>query len=302
MKLPLHRRVWLLLHRAGYDWINDRGATHGAAVAFYSLLSIAPLVVIGVAITAFFLDEEQAREGLLSLLDTNIGREGSLAVLSLLENAQRLQFGTTAGFLGAATLLFGASGVFAQLQDSINLIWKVPPKKTKTWGMWDLVKSRLFSFAMVLGVGFLLLVSLGLSALVNHASLFTQNYADVPVVWKIVNSVISVGINTLLFAMIFRTLPDTRVDWRDVWFGSIVTAILFTFGKILIGLYLSKSGLASAYGAAGSLVVLVVWVYYSAQILIFGVELTHVYALSHGSKQRRSLTESSTDDVEFPPS
>jgi membrane protein len=276
-----------MLREAANDWFEDKAPQQGAALAFYSLLSLAPLLMIAIAIAAFFFDEQTARTQLEDQMKGLIGKDGAEATKSLLEHAHRPGAGLLATVLGVVTLLFGASGVFGQLQEALNQIWDVPPRESS--GIGEMVRSRFLSFAMVLVIGFLLLASLLLSAGIAAAGTYVGDRVPGTETWlQTANTLASLAIITLLFAAIFKVLPDTHIPWRDVWMGALLTSLLFTVGKLLIGLYLGKSGLASAYGTAGSLVVLIVWVYYSAQILFFGAELAHVYAQRHGSRSGRN--------------
>jgi membrane protein len=291
------QEVWGMVHEAVTDFFEDNAPQQGAALAFYSLLSLAPLLVISLAVAAFFFDENVARDELDAQLQTIVGDDGAKAALSLLKNAKRPDTGILATVLGFGTLLFGASGVFGQLQAAMNAIWDVPPSKNS--GIWDIVRGRFLSFAMVLVIGFLLLASLVLSAVIAGAGEYLSDYVPGMEAWlQTANTVVSFAIITVLFAMIFKVLPDTSISWRDVWIGALLTSMLFSVGKLAIGLYLGKSGMESAYGTAGSLVVLIVWVYYSAQILFFGAELTHVYARRKGSKSAHATeSERARDNV-----
>jgi membrane protein len=277
------REAWSMLYEAACDWADDKAAQLGAALAFYSTLSVAPLLVIAIAVAAFFFGEEAARGELMGQLEGMVGQQGAKAVSVMLASSQKPTLGTTAGILGIATLLLGASGVFGQLQDALNTIWEVTPPTRSS--IMSFIRTRFLSFVMVLGIGFLLLVSLVMSAVIAGVGTYMKGQApSLESVWHVVNGLATFLVVTGLFAMMFKVLPDTYVAWRDVWVGAVLTAILFTVGKFLIGLYLGKSSLGSAYGAAGSLVVLIVWIYYSAQILFFGAELTQVYARRHGSR------------------
>jgi membrane protein len=269
--------TWAIVKEAASDWVEDKAAQQGAALAFYSVLSLAPLVVIALAIVALFYDAQQATAQFLSQMESMVGTEGAKAIQGMLENARDPGSGALASILGIVTLLFGASGVFGQLQEAMNTIWDVPPKTGG--GIWGVIRTRFLSFAMVLGTGFLLLVSLVLSAMIaGIGRQLGQWWPAFEPLSHAANAVATFVVVTLLFAMMFKLLPDTKVAWRDVWVGALVTALLFTIGKLAIGLYLGKSAVGSAYGAAGSLVVLLVWIYYSAQILFFGAEITHAYA------------------------
>jgi membrane protein len=278
MRIAL-RQAGAVVRQAYNDWLQDRAPTLGAALAFYSILSIAPLLVIAVAIAALAFGQEAAHGRLLFELRGLLGEEGAGAVNEMLKHADKPAEGTLATVLGLVTLLFGASGVFGELQSAMNTIWKVPPRPHTGW--MALVRQRFQSFAMVLGTGFLLLVSLILSAVIAGVGQIVGNvFPAVEPLLHLGSTLVTLIVASLLFAMIFKLLPDTPVAWRDVWVGALLTAALFTIGKTLIALYLGKSGLASAYGAAGSLVVLIVWTYYSAQILLFGAELTHAMSAS----------------------
>jgi membrane protein len=269
--------AWQVLKQAASDWVEDKATQQGASLAFYSMLSLAPLIMISLAVASLFFDTKMVDHHFFGQIEAMVGREGAEAIHGILTNAKQPTTGSLAASLGIVTLLFGASGVFGQLQEAMNTIWDVKPKPNA--GIWGVIRSRFLSFTMVLGTAFLLLVSLLLStvigALTQHAgTLWPQTEAFI----HLANEVTTFLVMTLLFAMMFKLLPDTPVAWRDVWVGAVLTAVLFTLGKLLIGLYLGKSAIGSAYGAAGSLVVLLVWIYYSAQVLIFGGELAHVLA------------------------
>lgn len=283
------REAFSMLREAASDWLEDEAPQQGAALAFYSLLSLAPLLMIAIAIAALFFGEEAARGELNDQIKDLVGREGAKATETMIENAHRPDSGILATVVGIGTLLFGASGVFLQLQATLNRIWDVPPKESG--GIWNLVWGRFLSFAMVLVIGFLLLASLVLSAVIAGAGEYLSEIFPGLEAWlQTANTLTSFIIVTVLFALIFKVLPDTSIAWRDVWIGAILTSLLFTIGKFLIGIYIGKSSLASGYGAAGSMVVLIVWVYYSAQIMFFGAELAHVYAVRHGSLSRQKAT------------
>jgi membrane protein len=239
--------------------------------------------VISIAIAAMVFDAKTARQELVGELQGLVGKEGGEAIKTMLDNAQQPQQGTFATIVGVATLLFGASGVFGQLQDSLNTIWEVKPKPGG--GIWMLIRARFLSLTMVLGTAFLLLVSLVLSTVVAGFGTYLQHrFPGLEAIGHVFNFLLTLLVTTLLFGLIFRYLPDAKVAWRDVIVGAILTAILFALGKFLIGMYLGKASVGSSYGAAGSFVVLVVWIYYSAQILLFGAELTQVYARRYGSR------------------
>ncbi|GAB4196408.1 MAG: YihY/virulence factor BrkB family protein [Coleofasciculaceae cyanobacterium] len=272
-----------LLKETFREWQEDKASRLAAALAYYTAFSIAPLLIIAIAIAAVVFGEEAARGGIEEQLRGLIGQQGAEAVEEMINNSNKPAEGTIATIISVVLLLFGASGVFGQLQDSLNTIWEVAPKPGR--GVMGFIKDRFLSFAMVLGIGFLLLVSLVLSAVLAGLSNFLGDMMPgLSFLWGILNFLISFGVITLLFALIYRVLPDAKIAWGDVWFGAIITALLFTIGKSLIGLYLGNSSVGSTYGAAGSFVVFLLWVNYSAQILFFGAEFTQVYANKYGSR------------------
>lgn len=278
MKLAV---LWDMLKHAVTDWWTDNAPRLGASLAFYTLLSLAPILVIVTAVAGSVYGEEAVRGQLVHQMEDLVGKDGAEAVQGLLANAYRAPPGLMASLVGLAVLLFGATGMFVELQDSLNLIWGVPPRQSG--GVWALVKGRLLSFVMIVVIGFLLLLSLVASTALTALSGYLDDVAP-PLVWRGIEFLISIGVLTILFAMIYKLLPDVQIAWGDVWIGALLTAVLFTLGKFAIGLYLAYSSMASTYGAAGSLVVLLIWVYYSAQIFFLGAELTEVYANRLGSR------------------
>lgn len=275
--------MWDLLKITFAEWNEDKAPRLGAALAYYTVFSLAPLLIIAVAIVGFFFEEAQARQQVVGQVGGLIGPQGTEALQSLIDNASQPGAGLIASLIGIITLLFGASGVFGQLQDSLNTIWEVQPKPGR--GIWGFVKDRFLSFTLVLGTGFLLLVSLILSSMLAIVGDYlAQNLPGGDLLWQIINFVVSFAVITLLFAMIYKIIPDVDIAWGDVWIGSAVTALLFTIGRFVLNIYLSNSSTTSVYGAAGSLVVILLWVYYSAQILFLGAEFTQVYANRYGSR------------------
>lgn len=275
--------VWFLVKQTSIDWIDDNAPRLAAALAYYALLSLAPLVVLAIAIAGLVVSDQAARGGIASELGAVFGSTGVAAVQSIVRSAKAPTAGVISTVLGVVVLLFGASGVFGELQSALNAIWEVAPRPGR--GLGGLIRDRLLSFAMVTGVAFLLLVSLMVSAALAAAGrFFTSALPGGEALWQLVNLLISLAVVTALFALMFKTVPDAKVAWRDVWVGAFVTAALFTLGKLAIGLYLGKSGIASSYGAAGSIVLLVIWVYYSASIMLFGAEFTQVFASTYGSR------------------
>jgi len=278
----LASHVWNYVRKAAADWLEDKAPQMGAALAFYSVLSLAPLILISLAVAALY-DATAARTSFLTQIESTIGPEGKKMIEGMLEHAQQPKTGTAAAIIGLAMLLLSASGVFGQIQTAMNEIWDVPPKRSG--GLWGFIRSRFLSFAMVLGTGFLLLISLVLSAAIASLGTAIGNWwAGYEAIAHIGNFTATFLVMTILFALMYKVLPDAHVPWRDAWIGGVITAILFTIGKLAIGLYLGKSAVGSAYGAAGSFVVLLVWIYYTAQVLFFGAELTHAFAARRGDK------------------
>jgi membrane protein len=270
----------LLLKEAASAWLDDNAPRLGAALAYYAVFSLAPLLLIAIFVAGLFFGRGAAQDQIIAQLKGLVGEEGGKAIHSILEHASQPGTGMLGTVLGVAMLLFGAIGAFVEVQDALNFIWGVQAKQGR--GLWGIVKDRLLSFTMVLVLAFLLLASLVISAmLAASVQLFGQ--WQVGVVGHIANEVVTLLVVTLLFASVFRVLPDAQIRWRDVWLGAAVTAVLFEAGKFLIGLYLGHSSIASVYGAAGSFAVLLVWLYYSGQIFYFGAELTKVYARRAGS-------------------
>jgi len=259
-------------------WSKDDVPRLGASLAYYTLFAVSPILIIVIAIAGSVFGAEAVRGQIVGEIDGLIGRQGAEAVQSIVQGAHRNPTGTVAFIIGTATLLIAASGAFLELQHALNTIFRVKTDPRKS-GIERLILSRLRSFGLVVSIGFLLLVSLLVSAALSALSTRMQHSElGGPVLVQGVNLVVSLAVMTLLFGLIYRVLPDVRLAWRDVWTGALVTAMLFSIGKFLIGLYLGQSSVASSYGAAGSVVVLLVWVYYSAQVLLLGAEFTRVYA------------------------
>jgi membrane protein len=268
-----------MLKESFSHWLEDEASCLGASLAFYTLLSLSPLLILIVGIAGMAFGRSSAQAQLIDQLRQLVGAEGAKAIEIILQSAQRPASGIVAGGVGFLVLLFGASGVFSELRAALNRIWHIKP--TPTSGLRSLLRERVFSFGLVLAVGFLLLVSLVISAVIAGLTTFARDIFPVPpIVFEIANTFVSLAITTSIFALMFKYLPDTKIVTRQVWPGALVTAILFTIGRVLIGLYLGKASVGSAYGAAGSVVALIVWVYYSAQIFFLGAEFTRVYAKS----------------------
>jgi membrane protein len=274
---------WGLLKEAGREWLEDKAPRLGAALAYYTALSIAPLLVIAIFIAGMAFGKEAAQGYLLDQIQDLVGVQGGQAIETMLAHANQPRTGSLAAVLGMITLLAGAAGVVSQLQDALNTVWEVAPKPGR--GVIGFLKDRFLSLAAVLGLGFLLLVSLVLSTVLTAlAAFFVGLMPALAPALEAVNFVVSLAVTALLFALIFKLLPDAKIAWGDVWVGAALTALLFTLGKFLLGFYLGRSGITSTYGAAGSLVALLVWVYYSAQIVFFGAEFTKAYANRFGSR------------------
>jgi membrane protein len=264
-------------------WSEHQAPRLGASVAFYSVLSFAPLLVLLTAVIALVFGQQSAQGALINEARQLIGDRGAETVESLLKNAQKPSSGIFASIVAFATLLFGASGVFTELQDALNIIWESTAQSAS--GVIGMIRQRLFSFGMVLSIGFLLLVSLLLSAgLAYLGRSFGELVPMPPFVLQVINFVVSFAVITVLFGLMFKYVPSAKVAWRNVVVGAVGTALLFTIGKLLLGLYLGKASVGSTYGAAGSFVAVIVWIYYSAQIFFFGAEFTHVYSQARGTE------------------
>lgn len=275
------RSAWDMLRQTYDEWSADKAPRLGAALAYYTAFSLAPLLVIAIAVASLVFGERAAQGEIVKQIEGTIGPKAAEAIQDMLKNTHASGGSVLATIVGFVLLFFGASGVFVELQDSLDTVWKVKPKPDR--GFLDVVRDRFLSFTVVLGTGFLLLVSLILSAGLAAVGKF---WASDAYIWQGVNSLVSFAFVTLLFALIFKLLPDATVAWQDVWIGAALTALLFTVGKYLIGLYLGQGSTATAFGAAGSLAIILIWVYYSAQILLFGAEFTRVYALRRGATVR----------------
>ncbi|CAN5198561.1 YihY/virulence factor BrkB family protein [soil metagenome] len=274
---------YTLVKKSVTAWIDDYAPSMGAAISYYTVFSIAPLMIIVIAVAGFVWGREAVQGEIVGQLSGLIGREGAQGVQALIESANQPTKGLVATAISIALLIIGATTVFAELQSSLDRIWQVP-KAPRISGLWAILRSRLLSLGFILGLGFLMLVSLvtsaALAALGSWANGLLPGWETL---LYLINTLFSLGVATVLFAMIFKVMPQAKVGWRDVWIGAGVTAVLFEVGKWLISLYIGKSSVTSSFAAAGSLVVLLVWVYYSAQIFLLGAEFTWVYANDHGS-------------------
>jgi membrane protein len=278
------RRYLQLFKKAVAAWNEDYASSMGAALAYYTTFSLAPVLIVVIAVAGLVFGQEAARGQIVSQLGSLLGAESAKAIQELLKSASEPGKSVIASVIGVAMLIIGATSVFAELQTSLDRIWRAPALKHES-GIWGLLRSRLLSFGMVIAIGFLLLVSLVLSAALSAVdkwggSLFPKWHT----LLQLVSTVTGFGITALLFATAYRILPRVKIAWRDVAVGAIATAALFETGKYLIGLYLARASVTSGFGAAGSLVIILAWVYYSSQIFLLGAEFTWVYAHSHGSK------------------
>jgi membrane protein len=278
-----------VLTRAAVKWNADDCLTLGAALAYYSVFSLAPILVIVIAVAGALFGPEAAQGELVGQIRDLVGDEGAAAIQGLIQSASRQGTGSRATVIGLIVLLFGSTSAFSQLQSALNRVWDVPP--ASHGGLMPMIRARLWSFAAVLGVGFLLSVSLVLSAaaaaLSRYGSGWMPGISGVLLLTEITGSLI---VHTLLFAMIFRLLPDTPIRWRDVWVGAAVTAALFYVGKLAIGVYLGRSQIGAAYGAAAWIILILAWVYYSAQIILFGAEFTRAFATRGTSAPHPTLS------------
>jgi membrane protein len=278
----IFRNGWWLLRETVKEWSADKAPRLGAALSYYTVFSLAPVLILAIAVAALFLGAEAAQGKVVEQLRGLLGHDAASVVQTMLKNAGRHDGGVLATVIGAGTLLIGATGVMVELQGALNTVWKVVPKPGQA--VKTLVRSRLIALALVLSMGFLLLVSLVLStALAALSGWLGELMPASAVLGFLLNEGVSILVVALFFAIIFRVLPDAKIAWHDVWIGSLVTSLLFHLGKFLIGLYLARASVASTFGAAGSLAVLLVWVYYSSQIVLLGAEFTRVYANRFGS-------------------
>lgn len=285
-------QLWQLIKASVTSWIDDYAPSMGAALAYYTLFSIAPLLLIVIAVAGLFFGAEAVRGEILGQLQGLMGSEGARAVQSLIESVSQPEKSLLATIIGVVLLVIGATSVFSELQDDLDRIWRAP-ERDKSGGLWALLRARLLSFGMILGLAFLLLVSLVASAAL---AALEKWWGPAPEGWelfaRLANLVIGFGLATTVFAMIYKIMPRAQIRWHDVWIGAAVTALLFAAGKFLIGLYIGESGVTSGFGTAGSLVAMLIWVYYSAQIFLLGAEFTWVYCNTYGSCKQMSAVDS----------
>lgn len=278
------KEVWATIKETGQEWGEDKLSRVAAALAYYTIFALPPLLVIAIAVAGFAIGRQNVQQRVIAQVQGIIGQAGAQAVAAMIQGAQNSSSGVLATVLSAVLLLFSATGVFVQLQGAFNTVWDIPPNKQG--GILHTVFTRLEAVTMVIGVGLLLLISMLISAALSAVAVFAAHYLPASNwVMQVVDYLVSFVIIALLFALVFRTFPDTDVQWQDVWLGAAITAVLFILGQLGIGLYLGRSAVTSTYGAAGSLAVILLWVYYSAQIVLLGAEFTQVYAKHFGSRQ-----------------
>lgn len=276
------KNLWGLFKTAGANFFEDKAPRLGAAVSYYTVFAIPPLFVIVLFLVSLVVDEAKVQQLLFGEIGGLVGEQSANAIEGAMQAQSEHEKGVIASSIAAVTLFITATGLFIELQAALNTIWGVKEKSGQ--GIMGFIRNRVLSFAMVIGIGFLLLVSLMVSTALAALNKYVSTLVPgLDVLWTVTNVVVSFAVITLLFAMIFKVLPDVKVRWRDVWIGAFTTAVLFTIGKLALGLYIGKSTAVTAYGAAGSLVLVLLWVYYSAQILFFGAEVTEVYANRYGT-------------------
>jgi membrane protein len=282
------RRIWALVKATFSSWLDDYAPSMGAALAYYTLFSIAPLLLIVISTAGLVFGEQAVRGEIFDQLRDLMGDQGAQAVQSLLESVSQPEESVAGTIVGTILLLVGATTVLGELQDAFDRIWRAPAKEEAGW--WKVLRGRLLSFGIILGIGFLLIVSLVFSAaLAALGKWWGPYFPGLEVLAASVNFVFSFALMTAMFAMLYKFMPRVKIAWKDVWAGATVTALLFAVGKLLIGLYIGKSAISSGFGAAGSLVVVLVWVYYSAQIFLLGAEFTRIYSHAHGSRKEQAV-------------
>ena len=277
------KSIWQFLKTTINEWVEAEPFQLAAALSYYTLFSLAPLLLIAIGVAGLVFGREAAQNQIVETLQGMIGQDSAKAVQEMIQaSSEKPKTGMLSTIIGFVALLFGAGGVVGQLQTSLNKMWEVTPKPGQ--GIWGFLRQRFFSFAMVLAIGFLLLVSLVVTAVLSSfTSMLSSFLGDATFVAHAIDILVSFGFVTLLFALIYKYVPDVEIQWRDVWVGAALTSILFTIGKYLIGLYIGTSGVNSTFGAAGSLITILVWVYYSSLIFFLGAEFTRVYATQYGS-------------------
>ena len=279
------KKIWLLIKTTISSWNSNYAQSMGAALAFYTLFSIAPLILIVLSITGYVFGLEAARGEIAAQLQNLMGEEGAKAVQALLQNVNKPEEGIIASIIGVVLLIIGATSVFGELQNSLDRILHAP-ERVRIKGLFALLRERLLSFGMILGIGFILMVSLVFSAAIAAISQWwLPQFEEWVMLVNLLDIVFSFMMTTAMFALIYKFMPSVKIRWGEVWIGAVITAVLFTIGKFLIGLYIGRSAITSGFGAAGSLIALLVWVYYSAQIFLLGAEFTWAYSSIYGSRK-----------------
>ncbi len=279
------KTFWQLIKTTFKSWSDDYASSMGAALAFYTLFSIAPLLLIVLSIIGYVFGLEAARGEIAGQLQNLMGEQSAMAVQALLQNVNKPEEGMIAATIGTVLLVVGATSVFGELQNSLNRIWHAP-EQPKVNGLHNMLRERLLSFGLILGIGFILMVSLIFSAALSAiGQWWSLQFKEWELLLNIFNTLFGFIATTAMFALIYKLMPNVKIKWSEVWLGALITAILFVIGKFLIGQYIGRSAIASGFGAAGSLVALLVWVYYSAQVFLLGAEFTWVYSNIYGSRK-----------------
>lgn len=274
--------LWELIKETYAEWSQDRAPQLGAALAFYTIFSLAPIFLIIVAVVGYVLGKESVQVYLIKEMATFIGQENAINIMNTIKASHQPGSGLRATLVAISLMLIGSTTIVVMLKNALNIIWGVEPKEQGY--VWGIIKERVKSFFVVLLVGVFLFLSIIASSILSSLNKFLGSYAEIPVFfYQLLDFGVSLALLTFLFAMLYKVLPDADIAWKDVWIGAAITALLFTLGKFFLGLYIAKSGTSSVYGAAGSLVVILLWVYYSAQIIFIGAEFTQVYARRYGS-------------------
>jgi len=291
------KALWSMIRESVSAWVDDFAPSMGAGIAYYTVFSLAPLLVIVIAIAGLIFGSDVASGYLYEQLGGLLGDQGADAVRDMVESAHSSGEGIVATIVGAVLLVIGATTVFGELQSDLDRIWKAPAAK-KSEGIWGMLRSRVLSFGLVVSLGFLMLVSLVVSAaLAAFGKWWSGMIENMEWLLHVLDFALSLALITAMFALMYKILPRVKISWHDVWIGATVTALLFTIGKILVGLYLGKSDVASSFGTAGALAVLLVWVYYSAQIFLLGAEFTWVYAHRYGSRQGQDRPDTAKESL-----
>jgi len=283
---------WSLVKAAALGWKRDYAPSMGAALSYYTVFSLAPVLLIVVSVAGLVFGEEAARGEVFAQIAGLVGDEPARTIEQMLNHLRKPERGVVSTVVGVIALLIGATTVFGELQDDLDRIWRAPAREGAS-GLWGLLRARLLSFGMILGIAFLLMVSLVLSAAIAALGKWWGGvFGEREALLQLVNQLVGLLMTTVVFALIYKVMPRVKVRWHDVWLGALTTAVLFSVGKFLIGLYIGKSGVASGFGAAGSIAIVFVWVYYSAQIFLLGAEFTWVYAKTFGSMRALQARES----------